>query len=155
MPHIRKATHNDLNGLLDLENQCFTSDKMNRQNFQRLLSQSTAEIFIAEDNNQIIGAIIGLYRKNSQQARMYSLAVSPAHRHSGIAQKLCALLEKQAVKRHCTRIVLEVRTDNYAAIRFYQKNGYENFAIYTKFYEDGTDGLRMKKTLNVSRSHSS
>ena len=149
MPHIRPATRNDLDGLLDLESQCFTSDKMHRRNFQALLTKSTVDILVAEVKNKIIGCVIVLYRKNSTQARMYSLAVLPLYRRSGIAQKLCAALEKQASKRKCTSVVLEVRTDNHSAIRFYQKNGYENFAIYTKFYEDGTDALRMKKNLEV------
>lgn len=156
MPHIRLATRHDLDGLLALENLCFTSDKMTRRNYQALLSKSTAEVVVAEDDNKkIIGCIIVLFRKNSTQARMYSLAVAPDYRRFGVAQQLCEALEKQALLRNCSTIVLEVRKDNQPAIHFYEKNGYEIFAIYTKFYEDGTDGLRMKKNLHVSRKYSS
>jgi ribosomal protein S18 acetylase RimI-like enzyme len=42
---------------------------------------------------------------------------------------------------------LEVRTDNSAAIGLYTKSGYHRFGEITGFYEDGSNALRMQKTL--------
>lgn len=145
--NLRQAVLTDLNQLVELENHCFTEDRMQRQHFRALLNKTSADIYIAESNQQIIGAAIVLFRKNSTQARIYSLAVHPTHRRSGVAERLCTALEKNAIKRGCETIVLEVRKQNLPAIHFYQKNHYEIFATYVKFYEDGMDALRMKKYL--------
>lgn len=144
---IREGMEQDLDGLVELENDCFSSDKMSRAQYRTLLKKSSAKIIIAENINKIIGCIIVLFRKNASLARIYSLAVSPPYRQAGIAKKLCDTGENISKERHCSTILLEVRTDNLPAIHFYQKNGYEIFDSYTKFYEDGTDALRMKKIL--------
>jgi len=143
--HFRLAKPHDLDGLVDLENECFTSDKMQRRHYRELLKKNSAQIIIAEHLNKIIGCAVILFRKNSSRARIYSLAVHSSYRGSGIAKKISSLIEEETKKRHCSEIVLEVRTNNTAAIRFYQKNGYEIFDTQTKFYEDGTDALRMRK----------
>lgn len=150
---IRKASLQDLDSLLDLENECFTSDKMKREQYRSLLQKPSAEIILAENLNKIIGCIMILYRKNSSIARIYSLAVSPSYRQAGIAKKLSIACENLAKKRQCSTIILEVRIDNHPAISFYQKNGYEIFGSYNKFYEDGTDALRMRKIYDT-RDHS-
>lgn len=147
MINIRKATLTDLDNLVALENQCFTTDKMSRRNFRDLLTKQSAVITIATKDNNLIGSAVVLFRKNSHQARMYSLAVSPVFRQLGIAHQLCTHIEKSALTRGCDTMILEVRVNNLPAIHFYQKNGYEKFAIYSKFYEDGTDALGMKKLL--------
>jgi len=144
---IRAAALHDLNNLVDLENECFTADKMQRKHYRALLTKPSAKIFLAEDDHKVVGCLVVLFRKNTSRARIYSLAVSPAYRHLGIAKKLCAAIEDEAKWRNCASILLEVRPDNHAAISFYQKNGYEIFGSYTKFYEDGTDAWRMKKIL--------
>ncbi|MEO8401540.1 MAG: N-acetyltransferase [Gammaproteobacteria bacterium] len=147
MTTIRQATLNDLDQLVALENQCFAADKMSRQNFRDLLTKQSAIITLATKDNNLIGSAVVLFRKNSHQARMYSLAVSPVFRKRGTAHQLCIHIEKSALARGCDTMILEVRVNNLPAIHFYQKNGYEKFAIYSKFYEDGTDALRMKKLL--------
>jgi ribosomal-protein-alanine acetyltransferase len=150
---LRHATANDLDDLVNLENTCFTSDKIPRRNFRDLLAKSTVDILIAEIDNKIIGCTIIFYRNNSFKARIYSLAVHPLHRRFGIAYRLLKQAEELALKRHCTLIVLEVRTDNHPAISFYQKNGYEAFSRYANFYEDGADALRMKKGIYDQRNN--
>jgi ribosomal protein S18 acetylase RimI-like enzyme len=42
---------------------------------------------------------------------------------------------------------LEVRVDNVAAIRLYERRGYEVVGVTDDFYEDGSDALRMRKRL--------
>lgn len=147
MPHTRKASLFDLSQLVTLENICFTSDKMSRRSYQNLLKKNSAEITVIEANNSIIASATVFYRKNSKTARIYSIAVDPKHRKSGIASSLCETIEKQAALRECQTIQLEVRPDNLPAIQFYKKNGYEIFDSYKQFYEDGSDAIRMRKSI--------
>ena len=145
---IRHAIPQDLLNLLALENECFTEDKLSQRNFRDLLTKKSVAILIAEINQNLIGCAVVFFRKNSQKARLYSLAVSPSFRHHGIAKKLSDEIEKIARDRHCTSLILEVRPDNLSAIAFYEKQNYEIFGTYIKFYEDGADALRMHKDLS-------
>lgn len=144
---IRPATLSDLDQLIDLENQCFVTDKMSQRNYRELLKKQSANIEVAIQDNDIIASAILLFRKNSRQARIYSIAVMEAFRGQGIAKQLCDILEKNARLRDCNEIILEVRPDNQAAIQFYQKNLYTVFGEYPQFYEDGANALRMRKEL--------
>jgi ribosomal-protein-alanine N-acetyltransferase len=144
---IRKADLSDLDTLVAFENHCFTQDLMSRKSFYELLKKNSSDILIAEINNQIAGSATLFFRKNSTVARVYSIAVDTQYHGKGVAVELYTALENAAIKRGCTEIMLEVRIDNPRAIHFYKKHHYETFATYTKFYEDGTDALRMKKIL--------
>ena len=144
---IRKATIADLDSLLILENECFTSDRISRASYRNLLLKQTAEILIATHQQKTIGCAILLFRKQSKKARLYSLAVDKAFRHHGIAIILNEACEKNVRKRSCNKIVLEVRPDNQPAIRFYQKQNYVLSEKFPNFYEDGSEAFRMVKNL--------
>lgn len=148
---LKRATLHDLPALLDLEETCFTEDRLSKRSYQSLLKKETADIFIATSNKIAVGSAVVFFRKNSKTARLYSLAVKKPYRKQGIAHRLTRLYESKARLRGCQTIVLEVRPDNKAAIQFYLKEGYEPFDRYKRFYEDGADALRMKKLLYVSR----
>jgi len=144
---IRRATMRDINALVTLEKECFTSDIISRQSLKHLLSAKSAEILVAEQDQKIVGSAVIFFRKNSKKARLYSLAIHAEHRQKGIAANLRDTLEKNAACRGCTSILLEVRPDNATAISFYQKHGYQLFGKFSCFYEDGTDALRMEKQI--------
>ncbi|MDR3477475.1 MAG: N-acetyltransferase [Gammaproteobacteria bacterium] len=144
---IRRATLKDTAALIQLENASFTTDIISSASLRRLLKVESAEILVFEDENHIIGSLILLFRKNSKTARIYSLAVLQQHRRSGIAAHLYHAAEKSATKRSLENIILEVHPDNHAALRFYEKNGFQTFGRYSHFYECGSDAIRMKKKL--------
>jgi ribosomal protein S18 acetylase RimI-like enzyme len=149
--HIRHATPQDIDGLVALEATCFTADRVSRQSFKHLLHSPSAEILIAEHENKIIGSAILFFRKNSNIMRIYSLAVHTEHRQQKIAANLHQAIEERAIQRGCTRIILEVRPDNHAAIAFYRKHEYDIFGKYNHYYEDGSDALRMETCLNKGK----
>lgn len=145
--HIHPALPKDIHQLVALENECFSSDRISRRSFRNFLNTRTAKILIAQQQTKILGCAVILFRKNSKNARIYSLVVHPNYRHRGIAAKLNQASEEIARKQNCTKLILEVRSDNRAAISFYQKHNYVLFGTYPNFYEDQTDALRMVKTL--------
>ncbi|MFZ1722506.1 MAG: GNAT family N-acetyltransferase, partial [Dokdonella sp.] len=86
-------------------------------------------------------------RKGSARARLYSLAVAAALRGHGIGGVLLDACENDARERGCTHLRLEVRSDNAAAQRLYQRRGYRKFASRPGFYEDGATALCYEKIL--------
>lgn len=143
---IDLATLQDVEKLVRLEDICFLTDRLSASQFKRFIRSPTACVLAAKNDEAIAGAIL-LFRKNSKIARLYSLAVDPSYQKQGIAQAIHHRLEEECVKRRCTELRLEVRPDNHAAIRFYEKNQFEVFGEYKNFYEDQTHALRMRKSL--------
>lgn len=146
-PALRAAAVTDIDELLALEQTCFTTDRLSRRNFRWMIRQANAMLLVAEAPQGLAGYILVLFRRHSRSARIYSVAVQPAWRGRGIAEQLLAAAELAAAAVGCDAIHLEVRPENSAAIRLYEKHGYQRFGILPAFYEDGVDALRLRKPL--------
>jgi ribosomal protein S18 acetylase RimI-like enzyme len=144
---IRRATLEDVEVLLELE-QLFPGDRIKKSSFRHFLTRAKADVWVAEENGQVLGDAVVLYRQGSGSARLYSVVVSPKARGKGVGAKLLAHCEKAAMKRCCTALHLEVREDNDAAIGLYRTRGYDLIGRKNNYYEDGGTALRMRKNLN-------
>ncbi|WP_233468361.1 GNAT family N-acetyltransferase/peptidase C39 family protein [Zooshikella ganghwensis] len=148
---IRPARPDDLSALLAIEQICFTSDRLSKRSFKHFLHSSTVSLAVAQNSqaDTILGYVLILYHRGTSLARLYSIAVHPQAQGQGIAQKLIHYSELQATERHCSFMRLEVRLDNQAAIRIYQRMGYKSFGIYKEYYEDNEDALRLQKRILI------
>ena len=147
LPQIRLATSSDLDPLIALENRTFSSDKLSRRSLRHFLRGQHSRCLVAEQEQQIIGYILLLFRRGSSLARIYSLAVDAAHRGQGIARLLMRAGEAAALERRRLYLRLEVREDNAAAIALYLADGYVLFDQEAGYYEDGATALRLEKAL--------
>jgi ribosomal protein S18 acetylase RimI-like enzyme len=145
----RPARLEDLPSLLELE-QYFPTDRLSRRSLRRLIFQAQAGLFVYEENGVVIGDIVVLYRRNSTRARLYSLIVHPAYQGRGIATALLSAAERSATQRGCDVLSLEVRADNAAALRLYQKMGYTVIARVENYYDDQSPALRLEKEVGRS-----
>lgn len=146
-PRIRRAVAADLDTLVELEQRTFTHDRLSRAQYRRHLDSSTAQVLVARRSRQLIGAAVVFFRRNSQRARLYSLAIGEQARGQGVGGALLAACARLARRRGCDRIQLEVRPDNAAAIRLYEREGFARIATLPGFYEDGSDAVRYEKRL--------
>lgn len=144
---LRSAAKNDLDQLLYVENTCFDSDRISRQQFRKYLTKASVWILTAEADKMLCGYAVLFFRKNSQSIRLYSIAVLSEYRQAGIGQQMLDLIYIKMSENNKKHLTLEVREDNVSAIRFYEKNGFRQFGMITKFYEDGCSALRMEKLL--------
>lgn len=144
---LRAATAADVAAMVQLEAVSFATDRLAARNFRRFLRCGNCSLLVAEDAGRFAGYILVLYRANSTAGRIYSVAVSPACRGRGVGEALLAAAEEAARTRGRSTMRLEVRPDNAAAIRLYEKHGYRRFGTFAGFYEDGTDALRLEKVL--------
>jgi len=145
---IRPAQHCDLPELVALESAVFETDRLSRDRFLHWLRAPNCTFLVACDTRGCFaGYALVLYRRNSSKARLYSIAVMPACRGQGIARQLLSACEQTARQRHCSGMTLEVRPDNRAALQVYDQSGYRHTRHLRHFYEDGTDAIRLEKTL--------
>src|SRR5690348_3640013 len=144
---VREAADDDLDALVALECATFETDRISLAQWRRHVASDTACVLVAGPRGRVDGAAVVLYRRNSRRARLYSLAVAETARGRGLAKALLAAAEMEALRRGCDLLVLEVRTDNPAAIALYEQRGYRRAARLPAFYEDGADGWRYTRAL--------
>jgi ribosomal-protein-alanine N-acetyltransferase len=150
---VRAAKIRDLDALIALENRVFATDRLSRRSLRRFLQSATAAMIVAEgDAGGLAGIAIVLFRPRSAVARLYSIAVAPAHAGRGVAALLLTATERIARRRGCGTIRLEVHETNHAAIARYRKQGYQEFGRHRRYYADGGDALRFQKGLAAGRS---
>lgn len=152
--HLRPANRQDLSALVTLENQTFTEDQISRRQFRWMLSRGHCALIVAaSDTLPMAGYILVLFHRGTSLGRIYSLAVDNQMRGQGVAQQLLRAAEEAALEHDCLALRLEVRTDNTAAIRLYQRLGYRQFGIYQDYYEDHAPALRFQKRLLAVITH--
>jgi len=146
---IRRAAPADLDALLALERRAFTTDHLSRRQYRHHIGSESARVLAAVDASGLLGKAVVFFRSNSDIARLYSIAVADAARGRGIGEALIGAVERTARARGSRRLRLEVRQDNAAAVRLYERLGYRRFGAYAGFYEDGADAWRYEKDLGA------
>jgi ribosomal protein S18 acetylase RimI-like enzyme len=143
---VRRAELSDLDDLVALEESSFATDRLSREQYRRHLDSETAQVLVASANHRrFLGTAVVFFRKGAKVARLYSIATHAEARGKGVGSALLEASEQLAKRRGCKVLRLEVRTDNDAAIRLYERLGYDRIGRYARYYGDGADAWRYEK----------
>jgi len=114
-----------------------------------LLKAPGAVSLLAKENEEVMGFVIGLVDDYGEVklGHIVTIDVIPKYRRKGIAIKLLQKVEKEFHNAGVRTSYLEVRDDNVAARRLYQKLGYREVEVLKDYYSHGEDGIRLEKTL--------
>ena len=146
--HIRAAHPSDLDALVALENRCFEGDRISRRQFRHLLHKAHAALFVAEQNDELIGSLVLLFSRGTSTARLYSIAVAEAARGKGVARALVERAETEAWREERALMRLEIRKDNLSSIGMFEALGYRRFGSLSGYYADQMDAWRYEKALD-------
>lgn len=144
---IRPAQVEDIDALVAIENRCFDTDRLSRRSFRHMLTKAHAATLVDATDGVLRGYVLVLFNTGTSLARMYSIAVDPAHRGQGIGRGLMQAAEEAALAQDCINMRLEVRRDNLSSIKLYESMGYRRFGTYEDYYEDHMGALRYEKRL--------
>lgn len=144
---VRPVAPEDIERLLEIEETCFSSDRLSRRSFQRWIKGDSSILLVLEEAAQVWGYGLVLLHKGTRLARLYSIALDPAMRGRGHASALMLALEAAAVEEDRLFMRLEVAKQNVSAIQLYQRLGYRVFGEFSDYYEDHSDALRMQKRI--------
>ncbi len=151
---IKKAKLEDLNQIIelwekyeefeekfvDLKKQDYVrkrkeAEKNMKENFKRCIKGNKAEIFVAEDNNEIIGFILISKSKGDDihdfdfYGEMNYAYIKPEFRGKGIASNFFKKTKKWFKKNNLKYVKLDVNIKNMKARRIYEKWGFEDYEI--------------------------
>ncbi len=90
-------------------------------------------------------AVLGyvLFWHVADEIHLLNVAVDPAWRRRGIGRALVEDVIAYARANDASKILLEVRASNDAALHLYERLGFERFNVRRKYYSDGEDGVEM------------
>lgn len=104
---------------------------------------------VAEQDGALVG-YAGLYTAGSD-ADVQTIAVNSTAQGSGAGGRLLDELLAEARRRGCSRVTLEVRADNTAALRLYERRGFARISVRRGYYQpDGVDAIVMQVSSEVS-----
>lgn len=145
---FRAAEPSDVDALWQLEQTCFSSDRLSRRRFKHWIAAETGILLVALDaSDTLCGYALVWCHRGTRLSRLYSLAVAPSTRGSGLGKALLQEAEQTAADMGRLYMRLEVAKANKVAISLYESLGYRVFGEYIDYYEDHSDALRMQKRI--------
>jgi ribosomal-protein-alanine N-acetyltransferase len=141
---IEQASWRDLLALSALEKVCFDRDAWPLIELMGVLTFPSVVRMRAVGDGILVGFIAGDPRRRDNTGWILTLGVLPDWRRQGIAKALLSKCEEQL---HMPQVKLSVRRSNTAAICLYEKLGYKQVDIWSKYYRGGEDGLVLAKKM--------
>lgn len=129
---IREMRPEDVPAVAVIEQQIF-SQPWSEQGFLSSLSSADTLYLVVYDKDRLIG-YCGLLQ-SFDEADITNVAVVSEMRNSGIGFSMLSELMKRGKEKGISRYTLEVRVGNHAAIRLYEKLGFESVGIRKNFYD--------------------
>ena len=143
MTTIRPMRWWDIEQVQALEAQLFPVDRWSTEQFWSELAQPTRRYVVACDGDLIAG-YAGVFVL-APDADVQTIAVAPSAQGSGLGARLLEQLMRIAGDADCQQLMLEVRSDNAAAIALYDRFGFERISTRTDYYAPSVDALIMRK----------
>ena len=128
-----------------LEGELFPDDRWSVEQFWSELAQPTRSYVVVMDGDRIVG-YAGLYVL-APQSDVQTIAVRADSQGKGVGAALLTALLDEAARRGASEILLEVRSDNYAAVSMYMRHGFERISHRRAYYPDGGDADIMRLRL--------
>jgi [ribosomal protein S18]-alanine N-acetyltransferase len=151
VPGIRLATAADALAIADMSRQ-YIEDGLGWSwtptRIAAAIEEESTNVAVIHQSGGMAG--FGIMHYGERSAHLALLAVHPSQRRHGLAAQLLSWLEKCADTAGIERIRVEARSDNPAAIAFYQKHGYTQTDRLARYYRGVLDALRLEKTIRVS-----
>jgi ribosomal protein S18 acetylase RimI-like enzyme len=146
---IRYAATADIESLVSIEERCFSTDKVTSRQFRYILTKARAATIVFQHSSLVVGYAVLFFNARTSLARLYSIAVLPDMRGSGIARKLATTCESIAKAKGISRMRLEIHIENTPSIALFRSMGYRPIRHLKSYYEDGADGWRYEKNLSA------
>ena len=139
-----------LPAVFELEESLFAGEEWSRDQFysELALMPESRMYWVALDNKRVVGYFGEMIVDDF--ADIATVALAPEYRRRGIATRMFEIMQAEAVRRGATRMLLEVRTNNTAAIELYKKLNFDIIAERPNYYGPGLSAYLMQLKSLVS-----
>jgi len=147
----RRFRLRDMERILEIEAASFGPDAYDRKLFAEFFHTCGGLFLVAVRGTRVLGYVIThVSGQRPGLAELVSIAVDPAARGRGVASALLESSLRRLRRRRVTRYTLAVRECNRPARAFYAKYGFQKLRKLPGYYEDGEDGLLLRRTDGVT-----
>ena len=141
---VRNVIADDIYRVIELEYQNF--DYPYPPEIVNFLFESYRDTFlVVEKDGEVIGFVIGIVQK--KEGHILVIAIRDDFKRKGIGTFLMKKLIDIYKKKGITRLKLEVRASNIAAISMYKNLGFKITNRLKHYYENGEDGLLLRREM--------
>jgi len=138
---IRKFEPADFPCVIDIERLVFNEqDPFFYMQFYETCSDG---FIVAEVNGFVVGFVVG-FLSSETTGRIFSLAVHPSYQNRKLGSALLKEIIDVFRKMGVSEIILEVRSGNVKARRFYERHGFITTDVLEKYYNDGESAYLMR-----------
>ena len=137
---LRKGIKSDLENIFEIETQVYEKSYWNKKMLNDVLSGKTnSTIWIYELNFIVMGFIIDLCCGN--EINILNIAIGKPFQSRGHGSKMVNNYLKY-LPQNCT-VFLEVKKNNYRALKIYSKLNFQKLNKRKAYYNDGLDAVNM------------
>ncbi|WP_323792359.1 ribosomal protein S18-alanine N-acetyltransferase [Nocardioides sp.] len=144
---VRAAAPADAAAIADLEVENLGRDAWSAGLVEQGVSGElpTVQYVVAEVDGSVVGYAAASIVADI--AELQRIAVTPAHRRTGLAAALLAAVVAAAKQQGADRMLLEVREDNAGALAFYAEQSFVEIDRRRRYYRDGATAIVLRLPL--------
>lgn len=149
-PVVRPASVGDIAAIIQLEADAFPLDPWS----ENLVGQGvngelpTVSYLVAEVAGAFAGyAVVSVVDVDAELQR---IAVVPDARRTGVGATLLAEVRELAARSGASRLLLEVREDNRAALDLYGRRGFTELGRRPRYYRDGATAIVLSAPVTMA-----
>jgi ribosomal-protein-alanine N-acetyltransferase len=130
-PQVRLFTPADVEAVVAIQNACPEIAQWTMWDYDRVARGEMAG-WVAEDEDSVTGFLVA--RRVAADLEILNFAVRPDGRRRGIGAALLRAALDWGKSFHAERAMLEVRASNLAALRFYERFGFQVAGRRPRYY---------------------
>ncbi len=145
---VRPMKEKDLNTVMYLQNTCFVAPWGLKDVKYELNNNPVSNLWVIEsDTSGVVGFVD--YWITFDSATICQICVNPLYRRKGLASLMIEELLSDCHANRTRNVTLEVRENNLAAIKLYEKHGFVKTLVKQGYYTNGDNAVYMIKELDV------
>ncbi|MBR5066531.1 MAG: ribosomal protein S18-alanine N-acetyltransferase [Lachnospiraceae bacterium] len=129
----------NVEGIAELEKENFSDGWSLKSLIEEINNPDAYYLAVRDDENNLVIAAAGMI-VSIDTADIMNVSVKEEYRRRGLASKLLDALFEEGKKRGVKDFTLEVRENNHAARKLYEKKGFVLEGIRPNFYSNPAEG---------------
>ena len=143
---VRPMKESDLNVVMYLENTCFVAPWGLKDVKYELNDNPVSNLWVIESETTGIVGFVD-YWITFDSATICQICVNPLFRRKGLGSMMIDELVSDCKANRVRNITLEVRENNDAAIKLYEKNEFKKSLVKEAYYTNGDNAVYMIREL--------